>query len=129
MGWGSLRISQPEIDHLPPGLIIRIYNNEVAECVSDELRAYNFLMEACSKLCKYYEKVRSLPGGKIQLFVQAHHLIDVVKKFRTDSRCWTVENKIHSVREALGLENTSLTDAKKVAKIISLMLAAGKNHQ
>ena len=126
MGWGSLRVSDPQIDFLPRGLIIRMYGSEIAECVSDEVLAYNHFMEACAKLCKFYDKVRSLPGGKIQLFTQVHHLIDVVRKFRSDSRKWTYENKVHAVREALDLEPTTLTDARKVAKIIKLMLAEGK---
>ena len=110
---------------MPEGLIIRLYGNDISECISDEIVAFNFLMEACVKVTKFYDKCRSLPGGKIQLFTQVHHLIDVVKKFRTDSRKWTQETKVHAVREALGLETTALTDARKVAEIIKLMIADG----
>ena len=127
MGWGSLRVSDPNKDFLPQGFIIRSYGKEVAECVSDELVAFNFLMEACSKLCKLYDRFRRLPGGKVQLFTQVLHLIEVVRKFRKDARQWTRDDKIHSVREAIGLEDTNLTDAKKVSKIIELMLTDGNN--
>ena len=125
MGWGSLRVSKPAEDFLPQGLIVRYYNKEIAELVSDEIHAHDLFMEACSKICHLFDRLQSLPGGKVQLFTQVTHLIEIIKQYRKDARKWTRADKIHSVREALELENTNLTDARKVAKIITLLLAEG----
>ena len=98
---------------------------ETFECVSDEICAYQDFMSACQRVVKFYEKASSLPGGQVQLFAQIAHLIQIVKDFRTETRKWCRENKIHAVKEALNIEKTNLTEAKKVAKILTLLLADG----
>ena len=124
-GWASLRVSDPATDNIPAGLIVRLYGMEIAECVSNEINAFFLLMEACSKICHFYDKIRTLPGGKTQVITQVDHLIDVIRKFRTESRTWTEADKIHAVREALNLEETNLTDARKVDTIIGLLFEHG----
>ena len=76
---------------------------------------------------KFFERASALPGGRVQLFAQVKHLVEVLKNFRAESRQWTADNKRHAIKEALGIEKTCLTNARKCAEILKLMLAESKH--